>query len=308
MTSLDGEPANLVAKGVAENAVRTASVSPVLSGNAPRPFVKWAGGKGQHLEKLSARSPLRFKTYYEPFLGGGALFFHLYRSRVPFKAVLSDANEELITAYRVVKSEVDELILRLKEHQKNFALYSKEYYYSIRDCQKSLSDIERASRLLFLNKTCYNGLYRVNRRGKFNVPFGSYKKPRICDENNLRAASSALQSSSAELVVADYEEAIKNAEEGDYVYFDPPYHPISSTANFTAYTDSGFTLADQRRLAQVFDKLDNRRCQIVLSNSDVPEIRKMYSKFHVNSVESLRAINCVGGKRRGHAELIISNY
>jgi DNA adenine methylase len=273
-----------------------------------RPFVKWAGGKNQLIEALNLRSPSKFHTYYEPFLGGGAFFFRLYSSRTPFKAVLSDTNEELVTAYLTIKNSVNDLILNLAGHQEKYHLSPREYYYEVRDFQEPKDNIERTSRFLFLNKTCYNGLYRVNREGKFNVPFGAYKRPNICDEQNLCAVSEALKSSSVELRVADYEQAICNAQENDFLYFDPPYLPSSSTANFTAYTSLGFTLKDQQRLANVFRKLNRKKCKIMMSNSDVAEIRQLYSGFQIETIQSLRAISCLGNGRRGHTDLIIRNY
>lgn len=273
-----------------------------------RPFVKWAGGKNQLAKALNARLPRDFDTYYEPFLGGGALFFYLYSTHGPFRAVLSDANEELVNAYKMVANNVDDLILNLAEHRKNYFLSPEKYYYEVRDFQKPRKNIERASRLLFLNKTCYNGLYRVNRIGKFNVPFGAYKKPNICDEQNLRAVSEALRLSSAELKVTDYEVASSIAGENDFLYFDPPYQPVSQTANFTCYTNFGFTINDQHRLAEFFRLLDRRKCRVMMSNSDVFEIRQMYSGFQIETIQSLRSINCLGNRRKGHSELIIRNY
>jgi DNA adenine methylase len=220
----------------------------------------------------------------------------------------SDTNEELVMAYKTIRDNVDELIRGLANHQKNYSLSPESYYYEIRDLHKLGNEIERVSRLLFLNKTCYNGLYRVNRKGEFNVPFGAYKKPNICDTQNLRAVSEVLRAGSIELKVADYEKAASAAGQDDFLYFDPPYQPSSSTANFTAYTSFGFTLKDQYRLANFFNELNTRKCRIMMSNSDVPEIRQLYSKFRIETIQSLRAINCLGTRRKGHSELIVRNY
>jgi DNA adenine methylase len=274
----------------------------------PRPFLKWAGGKTQLLETLESYFPKKFKTYYEPFLGGGAAFFYLVERRPRFDAVLSDINEELITAYRIVKDRVSDLIALLKKHKEEYEISPEKYYYKVRE-QEPLEDVEKAARLIFLNKTCYNGLYRVNREGKFNVPFGRYKNPRICDEENLRTVSQVLHWSDAKILDADYQKATKNAEKSDFIYFDPPYQPVSATANFTGYTNSGFTKQEQERLGRWFRKLDARGCQIILSNSDTPEVREIYGGHHYRFevVKALRAISCKGNLRTGHTELIISN-
>jgi DNA adenine methylase len=272
----------------------------------PRPFVKWAGGKGQLLGSLEKYFPEYFSTYYEPFLGGGAVFFYLVSIRPPFSAVLSDINEELITTYRVVKDNVEELIRLLKTHKANYKQSPKDYYYEIRE-KESSKEVERAARLIFLNRTCYNGLYRVNKEDKFNVPFGRYKNPKICDEANLRAVSQVLNLTKARLFAADYQVATETAVNGDFIYFDPPYQPVSPTANFTSYTDSGFSVEEQRRLGTLFRELDRRGCYVLLSNSNAEEIRNIYAGYHTKEVQALRAINCKGNGRTGHTELIIKS-
>ena len=274
---------------------------------SPRPFVKWAGGKSQLLKALEQHFPQDFQTYFEPFLGGGAVFFHLVGNRHRFSAVLSDTNEELITTYRVVKENVKELIQELNNHKAQYDTAPKEYYYHVRDALEATTDVQKAARLIFLNKTCYNGLYRVNKKGKFNVPFGRYKKPKICDKTNLRIVSSVLNWSKARLLVADFQEATCNASNKDFIYFDPPYQPISSTAKFTSYTHSGFPEEEQERLYRWFKELDRRGCQIVLSNSDTEVIRNTYKEYTIEQVEALRAISCKGNRRTGHTELIITN-
>ena len=273
----------------------------------PRPFVKWAGGKSQLLKSLEQHFPKTLVTYYEPFLGGGAVFFYIVERRPRFNAVLSDINQELITAYRVVKEHVKDLIRQLENHKAKYRLAPKDYYYQVRDDLEPSDDVERAARLIFMNKTCYNGLYRVNKKGKFNVPFGRYKNPKICDKENLLTVSKVLRWSNAKLLVADYQKATKDAEKGDFIYFDPPYQPVSSTANFTSYTQSGFSMEEQERLGRWFRELDQRGCQILLSNSDTQKVRDIYDGYDIQTVQVLRAISCKGDSRTGHTELIIHN-
>lgn len=278
-----------------------------------RPFVKWAGGKRQLLDNLEHYFPKQFGTYFEPFLGGGAVFFRLTSKRLPFRTVLSDINEELIVTYRVVEKHVEELILALKDHKTKYDADQESYFYKVRKISlpelSKLSEVDKAARLLFLNKTCFNGLYRVNSKGVFNVPFGRYKNPKICDENNLRAVSTALNLSEAKIFSGDFVDMTKQAEAGDFIYFDPPYHPMSSTASFTSYTENGFDEKDQKRLSNLCIELGERGCTVLLSNSNTPEIRALYKdpeKFKIKEVSAMRAINCKGNLRTGHTELIIT--
>jgi DNA adenine methylase len=271
----------------------------------PRPFVKWAGGKGQLLEMLARHFPQNFDTYYEPFLGGGAVFFNLVYNRPKFNAVLSDTNAELIIAYQVIKEQVDELIKLLKTHRANYRLSPKDYFYSVRESDPR-TNLEKAARLIFLNKTCFNGLYRVNSKGKFNVPCGWYTEPRIFDEENLRAVSAVLRLSNAKLYIKDFCEATKDAKKGDFIYFDPPYLPKSPTASFTSYTAGGFSIEEQKRLASWAVQLSKHGCHVLLSNSDTPEIHEMYKQHKREVVQVARAINCKGNGRKGHTELIIN--
>ena len=283
---------------------RIPAVSRAMS---PRPFVKWAGGKGRLIRQLERYFPHSFSTYYEPFLGGGAVFFHLVEGRPRFNAILSDINTELINAYDVVKNSVERLIKELRRHESRYKLAPKEYYYQVR-AEDPLDDVGRAARLIFLNRTCYNGLYRVNKMGKFNVPFGRYENPSICDRENLLAVSQVLRWSNAKLLAADYRKATKNAGKGDLIYFDPPYQPMSCTANFTSYTDSGFSFDDQIQLRDWFKELDKRGCRVFLSNSSKEEVRTIYRGYSVQEVEVLRAISCKADGRKGHTEFIVSNY
>jgi DNA adenine methylase len=266
------------------------------------PFLKWAGGKSQLLKTFERYFPPQFKSYFEPFLGGGAVFFHLAAAKRDLKAILSDSNAELINAYQMIGDELDTVIELLKKHRND-----KHYYYKIRaqDASRMLP-AERAARLIYLNKTCFNGLYRVNSKGHFNVPFGRYKNPRILDERNLRAVKSALEQ--VEIDCAPFEHVLMRARQEDLIYFDPPYHPLSATANFTGYTRGAFTFNDQKRLADVFRMLSKRGCYLMLSNSDTPDIRQLYKGFRIETVLATRAINCVPEKRGRITELLVLNY
>ncbi len=265
------------------------------------PFLKWAGGKSQLITTYDGFFPKRFNRYFEPFTGGGAIFFHLKNQRGEFKASLSDLNDELINCYRVIKNDVEELISHLKTHPND-----EDYFYELRAVDaKTLSEIERAARLIYLNKTCFNGLYRVNSKGQFNVPFGFYKNPRTCNETNLRACSAAL--ADVELNCRPFDHVLKFAKKGDLVYFDPPYHPLSSTANFTSYTRNCFSADDQEHLADVFAKLDKRGCHVMLSNSDCAFIRDLYKDFSIETVNAIRAINCKSEGRGKITEVLVLN-
>ncbi len=291
-------------------AVQTESTT-LLGSHFPKcyPFIKWAGGKGQLTSEISKFIPSSFDRYFEPFLGGAATFFYLVsRENRRFTAFLSDTNQELINAFRVVKESVEELIKLLRHHEKEYNKSRQEYYYKLR-MSRPLSNMERAARFITLNKTCYNGLYRVNRKGIFNVPMGRYKKPLICDAQNLRNVSLTLRKSNTELKVSDYKEILnENASEDDFIYLDPPYSPLSSTANFTGYTNIGFSNEDQQQLAIIFKNLDQRGCRILLSNSNTPTIRKLYREYKATEIQANRAINSKASKRTGHTELLIHNY
>ena len=270
--------------------------------SATRPFIKWAGGKGKLLSELVSRVPENFNTYFEPFLGGGALFFELQ----PEKAVLADFNAELINAYKVVQRDVEKLIDELSRHRHN-----KRHFYRVRDFDRSpafwvFSDVERAARFIYLNKTCFNGLYRVNSRGEFNVPFGDYKNPAILDAENLRACSAALQG--RELVRRSFEEVVGATSKGDFVYYDPPYMPVSKTANFTAYGKEGFTAEDHTRLRDTCIELDKKGVKFMLSNSDAPLVLELYRDFNLETVQSSRSINSKATLRGPVKEVIVRNY
>jgi DNA adenine methylase len=275
-----------------------------------KPFLKWAGGKRQLLPEIRKYLPPdpRNITYYEPFAGAGAVFFDLR----PPRAVINDRNAELMMSYRVVREDVEALIRALKIHgEKN----SREYYYAIRGLDRDplafgrLTDTEKAARLIFLNKTCYNGLYRVNSRGFFNVPYGRYKNPAICEEQVLRAVHEYLSSGDIEIKSGDFEEAVQTAGEGSFVYFDPPYHGTGKK-NFTGYQAGGFGDAEQTRLRDVFFSLTKRGVPCLLSNADTPFIRGLYADDRVEILTrpAKRAINSRADGRGAVCEVLIKNW
>lgn len=280
-----------------------------ISTITPKPFVKWAGGKRQLIPILNENLPESFGTYFEPFLGGGALLFHILTERNVQKCSISDLNSDLILAYTTIKSRIDELISSLKNHEKHYHKNPKSYYYLIRNSNPR-SEIEKTSRLLFLNRTCFNGLYRVNSKGKFNVPLGRYTNPNIVNEDNLRLVSEALQSSRISIKCRDFESILRDVKKGDLVYFDPPYQPVSSTANFTSYTNKDFTSDDLFRLGEICTKLDSKECKVMLSNSDSKEVSAMFEgkSWKIQRIQANRAINSNSKKRTGHFELLIKNY
>ncbi len=258
------------------------------------PFVKWAGGKGQLMPQIIRLIPTRFARYFEPFLGGGAVFFQIASSD-----------------RKVIKNHVEELIPALIYHQNQYNKSPKKYYYHLRDSTRVMNKIDKTARFIALNKTCYNGLYRVNRNSLFNVPIGRYKNPIICDADNLRNTSVVLKRSGSYLGVSDYKKIlVEKAEKDDFVYLDPPFHPISNTANFTSYTNNGFSLDDQKELATIFHELTRKGCKVLLSNSNTEEIRTLYSNYsHLTQVINVnRSINAIASKRVGHTELLIRNY
>lgn len=268
------------------------------------PFLKWVGGKRQLMPEIKNLLPKKISTYYEPFVGGGAVLFNIQ----PKKAVINDLNTELINTYQVIKNNPDELIEDLKSH-----VNKSDYFYSIRALDRQdgfdeLSAIKKASRVIFLNKTCYNGLYRVNSSGEFNSPFGKYKNPNIVNEVTIRAVSKYLNSNDVEITNVDFESALKDIRKGSFVYFDPPYDPISKSSNFTGYNQGGFNLFDQVRLQELCDKLDKKGVKFLVSNSKTPLILDRYSKYDINIVKATRAINSNASKRGAIDEVLIRNY
>ena len=278
------------------------SVNPLV-----KPFVKWAGGKRQLVPTILANhlpKNYNLQTYYEPFIGGGALLFSLQ----PKKAVINDSNAELINCYKIIKNSLDELIEDLKNHKND-----EYYYYDIRDWDReksfqSKTEVQRASRIIFLNKTCYNGLFRVNSQGQFNVPFGKYKNPNILDIAVLKAVNKYLNENQVRILNSDFQEAVKDAKRGDFIYLDPPYDPVSETASFTGYDVNGFNKQEQRRLKEVFDDLNSRGCHILLSNACTEFIEDLYKDYLHTKISAIRAINCNGKKRGKVDEILVKNY
>ncbi len=280
----------------------------------PKPIVKWAGGKSSLLDELRARIPAEVRTYAEPFAGGAALFFDLAGRRDAKtppserrhfdRAVLCDQNEDLVATYRAVRDELPALITRLARYTND-----RDLFYETRALDpRGMSDVERGARLIFLNKTCYNGLWRVNQGGRFNVPFGRYKSPRILDEERLSAASAALQG--VEVSVSDFATVTRSLGPGDFVYLDPPYAPLTRTANFTSYASGGFGVADHERLATELADLGKRGAMGMLSNADTPTMRELYRDhgFTVHVVHAPRAINSDGAKRGEASELLVTSW
>ena len=270
------------------------------------PFLKWVGGKRQLMPSIVDHLPENIKDYkyIEPFIGGGAVFFNLQ----PKNAVINDYNEELINVYQVIKDNLDELIIDLKKH-KNEA----EYFYSIRSLDrngefKKLSAVQRASRLIFLNKTCFNGLYRVNNAGEFNSPFGRYKNPNIVNEPTLKAVNKFLNNNNVEINSGDYSEILKQTDKKCFVYLDPPYHPISESSNFTGYVQGGWNMYDQIDLKTACDELHKKGVKFLLSNSSADFIKDLYKDFKITIVKANRAINSNGADRGEVDEVLIRNY
>ena len=276
-----------------------------------RPFLKWVGGKRQLLPEIVKYVPkLTSKnTYYEPFIGGGALLFELQ----PPKAVINDSNKELINCYKVIKDSLDEL---MEELSKDKYSNSETSYYEMRDLDRStkkyeiLSEVEKAARIIYLNKTCYNGLFRVNSQGQFNVPFGRYKNPNFLDDAVLRAVNKYLNSNDITLLNQDFAKAVQDAKKGDFVYFDPPYDPVSETASFTGYDVNGFNRDEQERLKKVFDDLTERGCKVMLSNSCTDFIMDLYKDYQdtIIKVRATRSINSNALKRGRVDEVLVLNY
>ncbi len=266
------------------------------------PFVKWAGGKSRLLEQFKPLFPKEgsYKKYIEPFLGGGAVFFYLE----PKEAIISDLNKDLIEAYKVVNLHLKELLKILKKYEKK---HSKEFYLKIREKYNAdgLDKITKAAYLIYLNKTCFNGLYRVNSKGGFNVPFGQHKKFSV-NETGLLEASKILKKSKIEHT--GFEQVLKNARKGDFIYFDPPYYPLNISSNFTTYTKESFLEKEQEKLVKTFKKLDARGCILMLSNSDTPFICNLYKEWNITRVKAKRFINCIGSKRGDVSEVVVRNY
>lgn len=271
------------------------------------PVVKWVGGKRQIIDEIIKYVPDSFSTYYEPFLGGGAVLFELQ----PKKAVVNDINEELMNIYEVIKDNVDELIEGLKRHKiKN----DKAYFYEIRELDRDreqynlLTPVERASRIIYLNKTCYNGLFRVNKSGEFNAPFGNYKNPNIVNETTLRAVSAYFNKAKIRFTCQDFEDALKWSRKGAFVYLDPPYDPVSETASFTGYDKGGFDRNEQIRLKKTCDKLNKKGIKFLLSNSATDFIMDLYQDYKIEVIQAKRAINSKADRRGNVDEVLVMNF
>lgn len=278
-----------------------------------RPFLKWVGGKTQLLPELLKRAPKSYFAYREPFLGGGAMFFaqaQAWQHKGGAPSILSDINPRLIRTYTAVRDNVEDVILQLKDHAEEFAAGGADYFYKVRGYSgcDAMSDFGIAAWMIFLNKTCFNGLYRVNKAGMFNVPVGRYKNPTICDVENLRACSRVLQEQHTTLMCAPYVKAVAGAGELDFIYMDPPYAPVSETANFTAYSAGGFGEAEQVKLAEDMAALKARGVTVMLSNAGTEGVRWLYEShgLKVEAVSARRSINSVGSKRGNVQEFIVT--
>ncbi len=270
------------------------------------PFLKWAGGKRQLLPVILEQLPAQIETYeyIEPFIGGGAVLFHLQ----PATATINDYNEELINTYQIVKNNLAELIKELRKHKNEAA-----YFYQLRNLDRKpayekLPPVKKAARIIYLNKTCYNGLYRVNSEGKFNTPFGKYKNPAIVNEEVLTAVSNYLNENNIDICCGDYKQVLKKATRKSFVYMDPPYHPLSKSSSFTGYVKGGWTEADQTALKEQCDVLHRKGIKFLLSNSSAPLIKELYSEYTQINVKASRTINSKGTMRGQIDELLIKNY
>lgn len=279
-----------------------------------KPFVKWAGGKSQLLQQFESFTPLNFNKYIEPFVGGGALFFYLFSNNKIKEAILLDSNRELIDCYRAIKSHFKELIKYLNKHKKKHNDLEEEYYCRVRnrirnnlELWRSLSIAEKAAITIYLNKTCYNGLYRVNRNNQFNAPVGRYRNPEIYNSENLKAINKALKTAKV-IKASDFAKCMLYAKKNDFVYLDPPYNPLSKTSSFTGYTKDGFGENEQIRLAEVYRELDKKKCKVMLSNSNTELIKKLYKDYRIEKVRASRAISCKATGRGRISELVILNY
>lgn len=269
-----------------------------------QPFLKWAGGKRQLLPEIKKYLPKKYNTYFEPFVGAGALFF----DQQPKNAIINDVNTELINCYEVIKNLSIDLIEDLKKHKNN-----EKYFYKVRELDrtkefKNLSIVERASRIIYLNKTCYNGLFRVNRQGQFNAPFGRYKNPNIVNSETIKAINRLLNRNSVEILNTDFAKAVSSAKRNDFIYFDPPYDPVSDTASFTGYSSNAFGKSEQERLKDLFEELTRRGCKVMLSNSATDFIYDLYKDYNVIRIQANRNINSVGTNRKKIDEFLILNY
>lgn len=271
-----------------------------------QPFTKWTGGKRQLLSVIKSLMPDQYNNYFEPFVGGGALFFDL----APKKAYINDFNSELINCYQQIKKNPQILIELLAKHQEN---NSKEYYLDLRSADRDgridkMTDVERAARIMYMLRVDFNGLYRVNSKNQFNVPYGRYKNPKIVDGELLLSISKYLNDNDIHILNKDFEEAVEDVRVGDFVYFDPPYIPLSETSAFTSYTHEGFSYEDQVRLRDTFMKLDEKGAYVMLSNSSSPIVEELYKDFYIHKVEATRTNGAKSSSRGKISEIIVTNY
>jgi DNA adenine methylase len=269
------------------------------------PIVKWVGGKRQLLAEIMPLINKSCSTYVEPFIGGGAVFFELQ----PKKAIINDYNSELINVYLTIKSNPDELITELEKHERN---NTEDYFYELRAVDRSpeyatMTNVQKAARVIYLNKTCYNGLYRVNAAGQFNSPYGKYKNPNIVNATTIKGMSKYLNKANVDIRQGDYRDALKGLRKGAFVYLDPPYMPISTSSSFTGYTENGFSYEQQKALKRECDKLRDKGISFLQSNSDCPEIRDLYSEYEIKTVQAKRSINSKSNKRGEISEVLIYN-
>ncbi|MFA5828723.1 MAG: Dam family site-specific DNA-(adenine-N6)-methyltransferase [Candidatus Shapirobacteria bacterium] len=279
-----------------------------------KPFIKWVGGKGKLIPELEKYLPKKFTRYYEPFVGGGALFFSLKQSRDISFASINDINRKLITAYKQIQQNPKELISLLGIMESNYKKLSfkeqEKDYYKKREIYNNdkLNKLNTTAYLIFLNKTCFNGMYRENSKGQYNIPFGDQKNPTICDRENILAVSNALKNT--EITDLAFEESVNKCKKGDFIYFDPPYCPLNATSNFTSYSKSSFGPEEQRKLRDIYVELANRGCFIMLSNSNAPLVLDLYKKYkkNIHEVYAARSINSKGNKRGKIKEVVITSY
>ncbi|MCX6728571.1 MAG: DNA adenine methylase [Candidatus Saccharibacteria bacterium] len=274
-----------------------------------RPFLKWVGGKSKLVPHLVEQFPKNYKTFHEPLVGGGAMFFSVQ----PKRACINDSNAILMGAYEDIKKDVDSVVAGLSKLEKQYRKINteeerKEYYLKQRARFNAIHTrtIEKTILLIYLNKTCYNGMYRENSIGGFNVPFGKQTNPTICDETNLRAVSKALQKT--KINMGSYEKCLRTVRPEDFIYFDPPYHPLNETSSFTSYQAGGFSAKDQEILRDKFKELSNKGCYVMMSNSNSPLIRKLYKEFKIHEIDAARSINSKASGRGKIVELYITNY
>ena len=276
------------------------------SKQALRPFTKWTGGKRQLLSEIKSLMPESYNRYFEPFVGGGALFFEL----TPKDAVINDFNSELINCYQQIKDNPSELIELLSKHKES---NSKEYYLNLRSADRDgriekMNNVERAARIMYMLRVNFNGLYRVNSKNQFNVPYGRYKNPQIVDSDLIVSISQYLNENTIRILNGDFEEAVKDVGIGDFVYFDPPYIPLSETSSFTSYTHEGFSYEDQVRLRDTFKKLDEKGAYVMLSNSSSSLVEELYKDFNIHKVSATRTNGAKSSSRGKIDEIIVTNY